>query len=197
VDLADRKRRLRRELRQRLRALAPGTAAEAARRAAAHLAASPELGAARRVILYAALPDELPSRPLFDAALGAGRPAFLPRPGPRAILEVAPVARWEELRPGRYGVLEPPAAHPGSALAAGDLVLVPGLAFDRAGHRLGRGGGWWDRTLGAARGVELTTVGVGFAFQVLEVVPHGPGDQALDALLTEDGWRREGAGREP
>jgi 5-formyltetrahydrofolate cyclo-ligase len=190
VDLADRKRRLRRELRPRLRAVPPGAAAEASRRAAAHLAASPELAGARRVILYAALPDELPSRPLFDAVLDAGRPTCLPRPGPRALLEVAPVARWEDLRPGRYGVLEPPAAHPGSGLAPGDLVLVPGLAFDRAGRRLGRGRGWWDRTLGAARGVELTAVGVGFAFQLLEGVPHGPGDQALHAILTEDGWHR-------
>jgi 5-formyltetrahydrofolate cyclo-ligase len=197
VDLADRKRRMRRELRERLRAIAPDRAAEAARRVAAHLAAGPELAGARRVILYAALPDELPSRPLFDAVVATRGPVFLPRPGPHATLEVAPVGRWEELRPGRYGVLEPPAAHPGSALAAGDLVLVPGLAFDRAGHRLGRGGGWWDRTLGAVRGVELTAVGVGFAFQLLEAVPHGPGDEALDAVLTEDGWQREGAGREP
>jgi 5-formyltetrahydrofolate cyclo-ligase len=197
VELADRKRRLRRELRGRLRAVAPGEADEASRRVAAHLAASPELAGARRVILYAALPDELPSRLLFDAVAGAGRPAHLPRPGPDGILEVALVARWEELRPGRYGVLEPPAAQPGSPLGPGDLVLVPGLAFDRAGHRLGRGGGWWDRTLGAARGARLTAVGVGFAFQVLNAVPHGPGDQALDALLTEDGWLRGGAGREP
>jgi 5-formyltetrahydrofolate cyclo-ligase len=201
VDLADRKRRLRRELRQRLRAVAPGVAAEASRRAAAHLASSPELAGARRVILYAALADELPSRPLFDVVLDvvldAGRPALLPRPGPGATLEVAPVARWEELAPGRYGVLEPPAARPGSALAPGDLILVPGVAFDREGHRLGRGRGWWDRTLAAACGVELTAVGVGFAFQVVEAVPYGPGDQALDAILTEDGWHRAGAGREP
>jgi 5-formyltetrahydrofolate cyclo-ligase len=196
VDLADRKRRLRRELRQRLREVAPGQAAEASRRAAAHLAESLELAGARRVILYAALADELPSRPFFDAALDAGRPTFLPRPGPNAILEVAPVACWEDLRPGRYGVLEPPAARPGSALAPGDLILVPGLAFDREGHRLGRGRGWWDRTLAASRGVELTAVGVGFAFQVVEAVPHGPEDQAVGAILTEDGWHRAGAGRE-
>jgi 5-formyltetrahydrofolate cyclo-ligase len=196
VDLADRKRRLRRELRQRLREVAPGQAAEASRRAAAHLAESLELAGARRVILYAALPDELPSRLLFDVVLDAGRPALLPRPGPGATLEVAPVARWEDLRPGRYGVLEPPAAGPGSALAPGDLILVPGLAFDREGHRLGRGRGWWDRTLAASRDVELTAVGVGFALQVVEAVPHGPGDQAVGAILTEDGWHRAGAGRE-
>ena len=196
MELAERKRRLRRELRQRLRAVAPGQAAEASRRAAAHLAASPELAGARRVILYAALADELPSRPLFDVVLDAGRPALLPKPGPGATLEVSPVAHWEELAPGRYGVLEPAAASPGSALAPGDLILVPGLAFDREGHRLGRGRGWWDRTLAAARGVELTAVGVGFAFQVVEAVPHGPGDQALDAILTEDGWHRAGTGRE-
>jgi 5-formyltetrahydrofolate cyclo-ligase len=193
VDLAERKRRLRRELRERLRALGPARAEEASRRAAAHLAGSPELRAARRVILYAALPDELPSRPLFEAVQDAGRPVLLPRPGPAGLLEAAEVACWEELVPGRYGVLEPPAGRPGSALGPGDLVLVPGLAFDRAGNRLGRGRGWWDRTLDAAGGTELRVVGVAFAFQVIGAVPHGAGDRPVHGILTEAGWQRVAA----
>lgn len=195
MELAERKRRLRRELRERARPLAPARADEAAQRVAAWLAGSPELASATRVILYASLPDELPSRPLFEGVCDAGRPALLPRPGPRGILEVASVARWEELVPGRYGVLEPPTARSGSGLAAGDLVLVPGLAFDREGNRLGRGAGWWDRTLAAAGAAELRAVGVGFAWQLIEAVPHGPGDRALHAILTEAGWHRVSAGR--
>ena len=195
MELAERKRRLRRELRERVRGLSPAQADEAARRAASWLARSPELAGATRVIVYASLPDELPSRPLFEAVCAAGRPALLPRPGPHGILEVAGVARWEELVPGRYGVPEPPAARSGSDLAAGDLVLVPGLAFDRAGNRLGRGAGWWDRTLAAAAGAELRAVGVGFACQLIEAVPHGPGDRAMHAILTEAGWHRVSGGR--
>jgi 5-formyltetrahydrofolate cyclo-ligase len=195
VDLAQRKRRLRGELRERLRALAPARAEEAARHVAACLAGRPELASAERVILYAALPDELPSRPLYEVVRAAGRPVLLPRPGPHGILEMAGFARWEELVPGRYGVPEPPGAREGSALAAGDLVLVPGLAFDRAGHRLGRGAGFWDRTLAAAGDAELRAVGVGLLCQLLEDVPHGPGDRRLHAILTEAGWHRVSAGR--
>jgi 5-formyltetrahydrofolate cyclo-ligase len=195
VDLAERKRRLRRELRERLRTLVPAQGEEASRRVAALLAGSPELASARRVILYASLPDELPSRPLLEVVRAAGCPALLPRPGPRGVLEVAALFGWEELVPGRYGVPEPPAARGGSALGAGDLVLVPGLAFDRSGHRLGRGAGFWDRTFAAAGDTELRAVGVGLACQLLEAVPYGPDDHRLHAILTEEGWHRVSTGR--
>ncbi len=195
MDLAERKRRLRHDLRERLRALTPAEAREAARSVAALLAGSLELATAKRVILYAALPEELPSRPLFDAARAPGRQALLPRPGPEGHLEFAVPTSWEALVPGRYGVLEPRTETPASRLESGDLVLVPGLAFDLEGNRLGRGGGWWDRTLAAAEAEELRLVGVGFACQVVGAVPHGAGDRAMHAILTERGWHRVGAGR--
>ncbi len=102
---------------------------------------------------------------------------------------------WEDLLPGRYGVLEPPSGRPGRALEDGDLVLVPGLAFDRSGHRLGRGGGYWDRTIPAIRPEGLVLIGVGFAWQQVEQVPHGPDDRRVDALLSEAGLHRVGVGR--
>ena len=174
-------------------ARAHGSAAEAeraARAAAAHLAASPELAAARVAVLYAALPDELPSRAFYRAVRAAGvHPAF-PRTRPDGSLEIAVGVGWERLVPGRYGVPEPPTSLPARGLLPGDLVLVPGVAFDRWGHRLGRGAGYWDRTLPERRPDGLVVVGVGFAWQLIEEVPHGPDDRRVDAVLTEAGWHR-------
>lgn len=188
-DVAAAKRRLRRAQRQRLRAVGSAQAEAAASRVAAELAASAELAEASAVILYAALPDELPSRLLHDAVRASGRVPLYPRADSDGALRFVSCAAWEELRPGRYGVPEPPADRPARRLGSGDLVLVPGLAFDRRGHRLGRGGGHWDRALDLPRpGPHV--VGVGYGFQLVDAVPHALFDRRVDAVLTEAGWLR-------
>jgi 5-formyltetrahydrofolate cyclo-ligase len=188
VGLAEEKRRLRRELSARRRAVDPGTARAAAEALAALLLDLPELRAVARVALYAALPGELPTRPIFEALSAPGRELLLPRAAPGRRLEFAACARWEELAPGAFGVLEPPAGAPRVRLGAGDAVLVPGVAFDAAGHRLGRGQGYYDRTFarpaGAAAGGPLL-LGVGYEFQVVGEVPHDQRDRRMDAIATE------------
>ena len=194
MTLDARKRALRRELSERRRATAPERWLEAGRLVAASVVALPECRRAGRVALYAALPDELPTRPLFGLLRQAGRPVLLPRiVGER--LEFAPIERWEELRPGRYGVPEPPAGRAAIGLEAGDLVVLPGVAFDAAGHRLGRGGGIYDRTF--ARGTPAGPVlcGVALELQVVDEVPQGPGDRAVDLVVTERTVRRMGEAR--
>jgi 5-formyltetrahydrofolate cyclo-ligase len=169
-------------------------AARAASRIAARLLGEPVLRSAPRVALYAALADEVPSRPLFEALVAAGKSCLFPRAqGPHA-LAFARVTDWSELRPGRYGVLEPPAGAQAVALSEGDLVLVPGVAFDRAGHRLGRGGGFYDRAFpaGAPGGPRLW--GIAYGFQLVDAVPHGPRDGRVEAVVTEDVFQRAGSG---
>jgi 5-formyltetrahydrofolate cyclo-ligase len=94
------------------------------------------------------------------------------------------VGTWEDLVPGRYGVLEPAPEREPIALSELQLVMVPGVAFDAEGRRLGRGGGYYDRTfpVGAAGPV---LVGLAFAFQLVEAVPAGPLDRRVDAVVTE------------
>ena len=91
----------------------------------------------------------MPSRPLFDALVAQGIPCLFPRVLEEHALAFARVTDWSELRPGRYGVLEPPALAAVTRPEEGDLVLVPGVAFDRAGNRLGRGQGYYDRAFPA------------------------------------------------
>lgn len=163
---------------------------------ARHLEVTPEFAAARSLALYAALPDELPTDAVVAAARRAGKRLLLPRAGrpddaaPGALTFHA-VEAWDQLRPGRYGVLEPPEGAPSEPSAALELVLVPGVAFDRAGGRLGRGMGWYDRTFppgGGASGPRL--FGLAFAFQLVPAVPAGERDRRVDALVTERGVLR-------
>jgi len=87
---------------------------------------------------------------------------------------------------GPFGVPVPVA---GAWLVPG-LLLVPLLAFDAQGFRLGYGGGFYDRTLAALRALGPTlAVGFAYAAQQVPAVPHGPSDQRLDAVVTEEGWR--------
>lgn len=85
---------------------------------------------------------------------------------------------------GPFGLLQP---GPEAMAVIPTLLLVPLLAFDRTGHRLGYGAGFYDRTIQALRqtGQVLTSVGVAFAAQEMERVPHGEHDEKLDWILTE------------
>ena len=102
--------------------------------------------------------------------------------------------RWapgEALRKGRFGVKEP---SPRSQELDPDIVLAPLLAFDRTGHRLGYGGGFYDRTLHALRAeAQVVAIGIAFDEQEIDTLPHNDDDEALDWVLTPTGaWRFEG-----
>lgn len=165
----------------------------------ARLAASRELrarlsgqscwAAARTVMLFAPLADEPDVWPLVDEALRAGKAVALPRFAPdRLEYEAALVAdATRDVQPGRFGIREPRPGCPLAPLEQLDLVLVPGVAFDPHGRRLGRGKGYYDRLLARVRGVKC---GVGFDLQVVAEVPAGAQDGTLDCLLTPTRWLR-------
>lgn len=186
-DPAAEKRSLRRSLAQLRRGIGPDEAQRSAERITALLLASPALGRARRVALYAALPDEVPSRPLFAALRTRFDSLAFPRVEPSRGLAFARVRDWSELVPGRYGVLEPPAEAERFEPGEGDLVLVPGVAFDRAGHRLGRGQGCYDRAFPRAAASRPLLIGVAYAIQLLDSVPYTDSDRGMDAVVTEAG----------
>lgn len=187
----DAKSRLRSALAERRRRVPPGAAEAAAAAVAAAALAEPRVRRAPRVALYAASGGEVPSRALFEALGSLSAVRLLPRLDAGAIAW-ARADDWDALEPGRFGVLEP-VSSPSEALTADDVVLVPGLAFDRCGWRLGRGGGHYDRAFPpGSYGPWL--VGIGYSFQWVAEVPHGSRDRRVDAIVTEHGWvwrRRE------
>lgn len=151
--------------------------------------ALPEVARARHVLVTAAVGDELDLAPLRGALVARGATVSLPVVEGADLLAVA----WHdaiELRPGWQGVLEP--VGPPTPVPP-DLVVVPALALDRHGRRLGYGGGHFDRYLtGPAAGA--TTVGAVFHAQLVEEVPVLAHDVVLDVVVTEHGVWRAGHG---
>lgn len=128
--------------------------------------------------------DEIDIRPLMAELANQGCHLALPvvqaRGKPLLFRAWSP---GEPLEPGVFGTLQP-FAH--SAVLEPDILIVPLLACDEAGWRLGYGGGFYDRTLALLRARrKVTAVGVGFNAQLIAAVPHGPEDQPLDWLLTD------------
>jgi 5-formyltetrahydrofolate cyclo-ligase len=141
------------------------------------------------VVVFATLPGEVDTRPLIQLVLREGKRLVFPRMVSGSTLEFAVVEDPESLRPGRYGVLEPDRENPTLSIGGDAVVCLPGLAFDRAGGRLGRGAGYYDRALAVSerRRGRPRMIGVGFARQIVESVPMGSLDVRMDAVVTEAG----------
>jgi 5-formyltetrahydrofolate cyclo-ligase len=151
---------------------------------AAHVLAELPLAPRTAVAGFWPMPGEIDIRPLLIALHARGHEILLPQTPPRG--ERLIFRRWH---PGaamlaeRFGTLRPdgPEGRPA-------VLFVPLLAFDRTGHRLGYGGGYYDRTLAALPGARA--IGCAFAAQELPAVPAGVHDMRLDAVATERGILR-------
>ena len=138
-------------------------------------------------MLYAPAADELDIWPLAQAAIGQGKNVAIPRYEAAADSYEACRIKdlTQDLSPGRYGIREPREKCEVVALKRLDLILVPGVAFDLQGRRLGRGKGYYDRLLAAARG---QTCGVAFDQQIVHQVPVEPHDSDVNWILTPSRW---------
>lgn len=137
---------------------------------------------ARVVALYSPINNEVATESLFSAARAAGKQICYPRVADQ-VLEFVEVTSLQLLRPARFGVAEPEAGRLISVDAV-DLIVVPGVAFDRAGHRLGYGKGFYDREL-ARVSAAATSVGLCYGFQVCDRLPREAHDRPVQFLATE------------
>ena len=148
------------------------------------VAASPSYVAARAIHCYLPMRSEVDTRPLIADALARGKRVAVPIVVPKA----ADLAHaWLEslnpgaLTPGVFGTFNPRDLRP-AAPGEWDLAIVPLLAFDRRGYRLGYGKGYYDRLLATC---PVTTIGVGFTDQEVDALPIEAHDIALDWIITE------------
>ena len=142
---------------------------------------------ARAVLFYAALRDELDLSSLHPDAVAQQKAISFPQFNPERKEYVACCAEsaGQTMVRGKHGILEPPADAPVVPLNQLDLVLVPGVAFDLHGRRLGRGFGYYDRLLEKVCGIKC---GVALDQQVEVELPDEPHDARLDCILTPTRW---------
>ena len=162
--------------------LVSGQAETEAGRILAALEASPEWGRARCILLYMALPDEVPTQPLLDRWTGRKR-LVLPRVAGQDLVlhEYLPGG----LQEGYRGILEPSPDAPVVAPSEIDLAIIPGTAFapfeaEHAFSRLGRGKAYYDRFLPQ---LHCPTIGLCYSFRVVDKLPLDPWDRPLDRLI--------------
>ncbi len=189
------KRLLRRQARATLRSIAPAQCLAASAQARARLAQQAVWQSARAILFYAPMAGELDVWPLLVQALAAGKTVALPRYATARGSYLACVVEdlTAEVEVGRFGIREPVADCERRRLKRLDLILVPGLAFDGMGRRLGRGKGFYDHLLAQVQGA---TCGVGFDEQVVEAVPVESHDIRLNYLLTPTRWHEIRTGEE-
>ncbi|GAB7387805.1 5-formyltetrahydrofolate cyclo-ligase [Bacillaceae bacterium] len=160
--------------------------ADASRRIVSRILASERYRESQVIFAFVPFGSEVDIRPLFAAAQAKGKTVLIPKAlaGEKRLL-LYHFAGWEKLLPGAYGILEPDEAvsRPADPRTV-DYVIVPGVAFDRKGGRLGYGGGYYDRFFALLPKLPWR-VGVCFAQQVVPCVPLDPHDVRVDELITE------------
>ncbi len=178
---------LRRRLVDERHALSLSDRQEAARAIAEAALTSPTVADATCLTAYVGVGAEPGTGPLLAALHRAGVRVLLPVVAPDRRLEWAPYRGREALAAGAWGLLEPTGPRLAAAAAAeADLLLVPALAVDRQGRRLGRGGGYYDRLLAALPG-QQPVVAVVYRHELLDAVPVNGHDMPVSAALTPDG----------
>ena len=189
MDAPAQRRELRRQLAERRRALTPLeriTAAQGLRRTLEQL---PEYFTDARVAGYWASNGELPLNVVIPPLAAREQQFLLPVVGTDRQLRFAPWQAGDAVHPNGHGIPEPVAPATWFAPFQLDLVLVPLLGFDRRGHRLGYGGGYYDRSFAflkdQIRPTEPLLVGIGYAFQELDAIDAEPWDVTLDFIATE------------
>ena len=178
------KKTYRRQFLQARRSLAVAQWRSRSDRLCSVLLGCPLFARARRILTYASVKNEPDLSPLLALP---GRRWGLPRCAGDAL-------HWHwwqpgaALLPGAYGIPEPEAASQRCNPPEVDLILIPAVACDRAGYRLGYGGGYYDRLLSQADWRHCQTLGVTFAATCLTELPRDPWDLPLDGVCTEAGW---------
>jgi 5-formyltetrahydrofolate cyclo-ligase len=164
-----------------LRTLSSAERAEKTAAIHARFLSSAEYAAAETLFVYLSFGDEVETRALIEAALADGKRVAAPRiDGEKLVFHA--ISRLEaDFRPGKYGLGEPHAELPAAPIPS--LILVPGLAFDNFGGRLGRGGGYYDRLLAEHTGIFACALA--FDIQVMDGFPREPHDRGVRAIHTE------------
>jgi len=176
------KQALRKQLRS-VRAALPASACESrSAEITTRVLALEELRAVETVLAFASIRNEVDTQALIDAFHTMGKRVALPRVVDRA-LTLHLVKQGEELRAGAFSVPEPPADAPPIPAGEVDFALIPALAVDPRGYRIGYGGGYYDRLLPQLR--NALSCALVYDFQLVAEIPELPFDVTVDLIVTD------------
>jgi 5-formyltetrahydrofolate cyclo-ligase len=151
----------------------------------ARLLETPLYRSANAIALYSSVQNEAATEKIRDHSLRSGKRVIYPRLLPNRSLEFVEIESARELAPGKSGIAEPTGD---KVLTHGELdllLVVPGIAFDPKGNRLGRGQAWYDRVI-RQWGSRATPVGLAYEFQVIDRVPVDPWDEKVLFISTQE-----------
>ncbi len=179
--MKERKKNLRNEMKAKLAKLKPEELKAKSEALEKKFAESPEFEAADSILIYVATSSEPETRKIISEALKRTKAVFVPKVEGDFIC-VCRLHALEQLLPGKFGIHEPP-GEAKCELKQFDVVVIPGLAFDLHGGRLGRGGGFYDRLLSSLSG---NFIGFCFDEQVVGEVPKMEHDMHVHKIFTDE-----------
>ncbi len=168
------KESLRAVLLQKRRILTPEQVATASANVVAQIASLPTFQKAHRVLFYYPVHNEIDLRSLYTIA--PNKEYFLPSVHHKSI-KIKRYTGEDNIHRGKLGIPEPKVESYNGPI---DIILIPGVAFDKKGHRLGRGGGYYDRFLKIRSSLRI---GVGYKFQLVKHVPNNWLDKRMDIVI--------------
>jgi 5-formyltetrahydrofolate cyclo-ligase len=182
MELPQRKRRLRRRVLETRDALGVDEITRRSAQLRKNLETLPEYQSAQTVHLFAPFGTEVDTRPILESLWRRDTRTVLPRVAPDGQLEHCVVQSFTELLAGFRDIPEPAPSCGEWLPEQVDLILVPGVAFDRRGGRLGYGGGYYDRFLDAC---PAPRVALAFHLQLVDEVPREPHDRLVHRIVTD------------
>lgn len=187
LTLREEKNKLRAVYKQLRKQIPPAEKAKRDQKICAHFLSLASYRYADTLLLYYPRPDEVDTRPIIEDALKSGKKVALPRCRDGGQMDFHFISGLTDLTDGRFNIPEPSAACPRfdkQSICKSILILVPGLAFDKKGYRLGYGKGYYDRYLSDVR---IQSVGLAYSNCLTKQLPKGKYDLPVDLIVSEKG----------
>jgi 5-formyltetrahydrofolate cyclo-ligase len=179
------KEALRQQLRAKRRSISPDKIFRKSRHIQALLFSIRAYQEAECVGFYVSSGHEVETHEMIRDCFQMGKQVVVPKCGDTAAaMSLCRIDSFNDLLPGAFGILEPCDPVDKVELDVIDVLIVPGLGFDRSGHRLGQGGGYYDALL--ASRPRAVVVGIAFAVQIVDTIPVEVHDAMVDLIVTEN-----------
>jgi 5-formyltetrahydrofolate cyclo-ligase len=181
------KKEIRKEIFRQLREQAPSLRRDRSRKVQEALLSSREFLESKLIMTYVSLPAEVDTRYFIEEALKRGKRIAAPCIDKESETIIASeLSSIDDLAKGPYGIYEPKGgAARAIPLKEINLVVVPGIAFDKRNYRLGRGKGYYDKFLADEDLSSSSKIGLAFSFQIVDSLPLAPHDMPVSRVITD------------